>query len=251
MRRPIPAKGNSPTVRIGTSGWSYPHWKGPFYPPGLPAKRWFSHYAEHFGTVEVNNTFYQLPSEKTFLSWRDASPPKFLFTLKLSRMITHQRKLNRVETFLETFLSRTRLLGTHLGPILVQLPPRWSRNPERLEAFLGLLPSDLLVALEFRDPSWFHPGTYEMLDRFGVAFCRHDMEGVSCPRVSTGRFRYVRFHGTTGKYGGRYSRKQLEGWVREILADPGELGTFVYFNNDEKAYAVINALELMEMLSPG
>jgi uncharacterized protein YecE (DUF72 family) len=138
-------------VRVGTSGWHYKHWRGVYYPRDLPTARWLQHYAAEFDTVEINNSFYRLPSEATFEAWREGSPPGFTFAVKASRYLTHMKKLKDPEEPLGNVLSRARRLGDRLGPILYQLPPHWGRDLERLEGLLGLLPQDLQHAFEFRD----------------------------------------------------------------------------------------------------
>ncbi len=235
-------------IRVGTSGWSYPHWREVFYPKSLGSNRWLSYYAQRFPSVEINATFYRLPSEATVRNWASQAPEGFLFAVKLSRIITHRKKLREVQEPLNLFVQRVRILANHMGPVLVQLPPRWRRNAPRLEAFLSSLPRDLMVAVEFRDPSWFHPEIYDLLHRVGAAFCRHDMRDLPVPAVSTGPFRYIRLHGPAGPYAGSYSPAELERWAGEILSDPGDEGTFIYFNNDVGGYAPINALQLMEIL---
>src|SRR5205823_147352 len=146
---------NTPSIRIGCSGWQYQHWRGDFYPAGLPAARWFDHYAAQFDTVEINNTFYRLPEGATFDGWRKRAPRGFLFAVKASRYLTHMKKLKDPRAPLALFFSRARRLGSTLGPVLYQLPPRWAANVDRLQTFLRLLPKRRRHAVEFRDPSWY------------------------------------------------------------------------------------------------
>jgi len=239
---------------IGTSGWIYPHWRGVFYPEGLPPSEWFAYYAGHLHTVEINNSFYHLPSEKAFRAWREQSPPGFLYSVKANRFITHMKKLKAPQEALDKFLPRARLLGPHLGPILYQLPPHWHWNLERLAAFLRVLPKDIAHSVEFRDRSWLRQETFDLLKEEGVAFCIISMPGFDCPIVATSSFVYIRMHGSTDLYGDKYSYDELESWARKIRAflDEGR-DVFVYFNNDAYGYAVQNAIELRELLgvSPG
>ncbi len=173
-------------VRIGCSGWQYRHWRGSFYPAELPQARWFEFYASRFDTVELNNPFYRLPERETFARWREAAPAGFLYAVKASRYLTHMKKLKDATEPLERMFDRVRALGPRLGPVLYQLPPRWTRDDERLEGFLQLIPSDVPQAVEFRDPSWYAEKTFDALQRHGVALCLHDMQGSAPPR-RTGR----------------------------------------------------------------
>ena len=235
--------------RIGTSGWVYPHWRGVFYPPRLAQARWFGHYAGHFDTVEINNTFYRLPSEQVFDRWREQAPQGFTYAVKASRYITHLRRLKDCAEPLERFLGRARRLGDRLGPILYQLPPRWRANPQRLAAFAALLPTDLCHVFEFRDPRWFVDPVRDVLTQHNLSFCIFDLPDVRCPRWVTGPIVYIRFHGSGTLYAGRYSREELATWaetIRQFLSAGHDV--YVYFNNDAFAHAVINARELREFL---
>jgi uncharacterized protein YecE (DUF72 family) len=157
-------------VRVGTSGWIYKHWRGVFYPPDLPASRWFDYYRRQFDTVEVNNSFYRLPSAAVFAAWRKQAPAGFLYVLKASRYLTHMKKLKDPAGPLETFFSRARELGPRLGPVLYQLPPRWGCDVERLRHFAAELPLGVAHAIEFRDPSWYNDAVREVLTAAGVGF---------------------------------------------------------------------------------
>lgn len=232
-------------IRIGTSGWHYDHWSGPFYPDKLPKSKWFEHYAQHFNTVEINNTFYQLPREQTFKNWQEQAPEDFLFTVKANRYITHIKRLKNVAEPLARFLERAELLKENLGPILYQLPPSLHKDLDRLRAFLQLLPKDQIAVFEFRHESWFSRDTYELLREFNAAFCIHDMPGVPTPRVITADVIYIRFHGATGKYEGNYPKPALQRWAKWIKeSTKGIRSVYAYFNNDIHAYAVHNAKAL-------
>ena len=237
-------------IRIGCSGWNYKHWRERFYPRGLPARSWFAFYAEHFDTVEINNSFYRLPKAETFAKWRDQAPPGFCYAVKANRFLTQAKKLKDCEAPLERMMAPVRALGDRLGPILYQLPPRFRINLERLEAFLALLPKDVVRVFEFRDRSWYVPETLELLDRHGASFCVHDMPGLASEREAVGPIAYVRFHGTSGKYHGRYSDKALLGWTDWIVAQArAGRSAWCYFNNDIDAHAIDDAQTLKSMVA--
>ena len=236
--------------RVGTSGWVYPHWRGPFYPKDLPQKRWFDHYARHFDTVEINNTFYRLPSEQVFDAWREQAPAGFTYAVKASRFLTHVKRLRDPEEPLERFLSRARRLGEHLGPILYQFPPNWKVNLDRLAAFARLLPQDLTHVFEFRNPSWFSAPVFALMEEHNVAFCIMSLHGVECPVRATSPVVYIRMHGSGAVYGGRYDDTELAEWaaiVRRFLNEGRDV--YVYFNNDAFGFAVENAMTLRQMLA--
>lgn len=237
----MPAK-----IHIGTSGYQYDHWKGDFYPEDLPVKDWFEYYSRSFDTVEVNNTFYKMSKAETFDDWRKAAPKDFYYAIKYSRFGTHRKKLKDPEGHVNYFLDRASHLKKTLGAVLVQLPPNWKRNYERLEEFLKETPQDLRWAIEIRDPDWFSQEFYDLLKKYKSALVIHDII-KDHPQELTADWVYLRFHGKN--YSGSYSKKQLEkisGDVREYH-DKGK-DVFVYFNNDLEGHAVRNALSLKEML---
>jgi len=234
-------------IRIGTSGWHYDHWKELFYPSELPKSRWFEYYAKDFDTVEINNTFYQLPKQETFKNWYKQAPKNFLFTVKANRYITHIKRLKDPEESLERFFEGVRLLKGNLGPVLYQLPPNFHKDLDRLGTFIKFLPKDRIAVFELRHESWFSEDTYQLLSEFNAAFCIHDMPGMKVPRVVTSDVIYVRFHGPTGKYPGNYSTSALKSWAQWIKDNiEGIRSVYVYFNNDIHAYAVRNAKTLKE-----
>src|SRR5512137_417366 len=234
---------------IGTSGWMYDHWHGEFYPRELPKTKWFSHYSQHFSTVELNSSFYHLPSEKAFGTWQDKAPDGFIYAVKVSRYITHMKKLRDAGEPLQTFISRARLLGDKLGPLLYQLPPGMKRNDAVLEAFLKLLPPDLHHVFEFRNESWFDDEVYALLRKYSAGFCIYDLPGTTTPLVATADFAYVRFHGSTGLYDSCYTDDELESWAKKTAKlGKGLSSAYVYFNNDSHAFAVRNAREFRELL---
>src|SRR5687767_5304350 len=177
-------------IRIGCSGWQYKHWaasaagKGaPFYPAGMPQKRWFAHYALQFDTVEINNSFYRLPPPETFAKWREQAPKHFLYAVKASRFLTHMKKLKDPEDPLFRFFENAKQLGSHLGPILYQLPPNFPLNLDRFEIFLRALPRGYRHTVEFRDTSWYDDRVYALMQKYKVALCLHDMQGSATERL--------------------------------------------------------------------
>ncbi|MBD3317800.1 MAG: DUF72 domain-containing protein [Chitinivibrionales bacterium] len=236
-------------MRIGTSGWSYPHWRGSFYPNDLPVDEWLGWYAERFDTVEINNSFYHLPNRVTFSSWRSQTPQGFIFSVKASRYITHLKKLRDAGNALTTLLSRAEGLQDKLGPILFQLPPRWRCNHQRLKDFLGSLPRDFSYAFEFRDPSWFNERTYALLDEYEAAHCLYHMGQDASPRRIAGPFAYVRLHGPQPYYTGDYDGRTLRGWARTMQnwSDEGR-EVYLYFDNDDAGYAALDAARIKDML---
>ena len=234
---------------IGTSGWHYEHWRGLFYPEKLSKPKWLEFYAQHFNTVELNNSFYHLPSEKAFINWRQSSSRGFVFAVKVSRFITHIKRLKNVEEPLQNFLSRADLLQDKLGPLLYQLPPGMKRNDETLESFLSILPRQCRHVFEFRHESWLDDRVFDILKRYNAGLCIFDMPDLTCPVVATADFGYVRFHGSTGLYWSCYSDEELSKWAKKI-AEMGEKlkAVYIYFNNDAGAYAIQNAKSLTQLL---
>ncbi|MBI3943622.1 MAG: DUF72 domain-containing protein [Chloroflexi bacterium] len=210
---------------------------------------WFHHYAARFNTVEINNSFYRLPAPKVFDQWQAQAPPDFLYAVKASRYLTHLKRLKDPAEPLEKFLSHARHLGHTLGPILYQLPPRWKPNLQRLADFASMLPADLCHVVEFRDARWFIDSVREVLAQHRISFCVCDMPGLYCPQWITGSIVYLRFHGSTAMYAGRYSREELVHWaefIRSQLADDKDV--FAYFNNDAAGNAIVNAQELRDLV---
>jgi uncharacterized protein YecE (DUF72 family) len=232
------------TVRVGCSGWVYPDWRGTVYPSDLPQRRWFEAYAARFDTVELNTTFYRLPTAATVERWAEQAPDGFVYAAKLGAFGSHRMKLRDAASWLPNHLDRVRRLGPALGPTLVQLPPRWRRDVERLDEFLTVAPRDVRWAVELRDPTWLHDDVYAVLERHRAALCVHDLLDRH-PWVRTTDWTYVRFHGPdagTERYVGRYGGRRL--WrAAERLAEWADDGVdaYVYFNNDLGGAAVEDA----------
>jgi len=237
-------------IRIGTSGFHYKHWKGPFYPAKMPASDMLGFYTRHFDTVELNNSFYRLPPATEFECWREGSPENFVFAVKASRFITHNKKLKDPETAVDNLLPRAARLGSKLGPILFQLPPKWRVNPERLRNLLLILPRELRYTFEFRELSWITPEIFAILSEFNSAFCIYELAGYHSPLAITADFTYVRLHGPErGKYQGSYSEQRLSEWARQIERWARDRkAIYLYFDNDQAGYAAANALRLKQMI---
>jgi uncharacterized protein YecE (DUF72 family) len=233
-------------VFVGTSGWQYDDWRGRFYPKDLPKTRWLEYFSRAFPTVEVNNTFYQLPKEETFIAWRDASADGFVVAIKASRYITHIRRLRECRDPVRLLWSRCRRLGKKLGPVLFQLPPNFKADVDLLRGFLRLLPKTMRPAFEFRHPSWESDETRRALDEAGCALVLADRPGARVPDVVTGWWSYIRFHQGTLLSPG-YRRSKLRRWADRIAEMPAD-ETFVYFNNDTGGAAVQDARTLTELL---
>src|SRR5262245_62360331 len=242
----------TPSIQIGCSGWQYRHWRGDFYPREAPQSRWLEHYAARFDTVEINNTFYRLPEAATFGAWRRRVPRGFVFAVKASRYLTHMKKLKDAGAPLDLFFSRAKQLGSALGPILYQLPPRWPLTPvslARLDAFLKALPPRRRHTLEFREPSWYVRDVFTLLERHRAALCLHDMQGSAISEPAIGPFVYVRFHGPQ-RDGGRYSDAALDAWA-ERLAGQAANGRSIYasFHHGTGGHAPRDAVRLRERLA--
>jgi len=234
---------------VGTSGWHYDHWRGLYYPEGLARPKWLQFYGKQFNTVELNNSFYHLPTEKAFITWRELAPENFVYAVKVSRFITHLKKLRNIGSALDNFLSRACLLQDKLGPLLYQLPPNMKRNDVVLESFLSSLPQEYRHVFEFRHESWIDDAVFEILRRYKVGLCVFDMPGFTCPPVATSDFAYIRFHGSGGMYSSCYSNEELSQWAKKIAKlAKGVKIVYIYFNNDAEAFAIKNALTLASYL---
>lgn len=212
-------------IRVGTSGYNYPEWRGSFYPEKLPAARMLAYYAERFVTVEVNYTFYRMPSAKTVAGWAAQTPAGFVFALKAPQRITHVARLRGVADPLRYFLDAARGLGDKLGPILFQLPPNLARDPDRLRALLDLVPPDVRCALEFRHASWLAEDVYDLLRSRNAALCIADTGTGTTPLVATADFGYLRLRDEG------YSADELGTWA-EAVHHAGWRDAFVYFKHE-------------------
>jgi len=231
---------------VGTSGWVYRHWRGTVYPEGVPQRAWLEMYAGRFPTVEINASFYRLPFPATFDRWRTATPDGFLFAVKASRYLTHIRRLDDPRDPLERFWTSARTLGPKLGPVLVQLPPRFDVDAARLRAFLRAMPADMRAAFEFRDRSWDTGEVRGLLDQARAAWVLADRPGWHVPLHVTGGWSYVRFHQGRPR-SPWYPREKLRRWA-DKLAGLAADDLFVYFNNDQEGAAASDARTLTAML---
>ncbi|MEW6545138.1 MAG: DUF72 domain-containing protein [Nitrospirota bacterium] len=235
---------------IGTSGWTYPSWRGTFYPEDLPSRQYLEFYAREFPTAEVNYSFYHLPKPGTYAKWAGQVPEEFIFSVKASRLITHTKRLKEVEELWETFVRNARSLGAHLGPVLLQFPPSFRCEQSRLAAFLKEAgSSDVRLVFEFRHESWLVEEVYRLLSRHHAAFCIADSPDYPRRDVLTADFAYLRFHGRERLFASSYSQAELAEEAKKIrryLKDG--LDVFVYFNNDAEGHAVSNARTLRKLL---
>jgi len=237
-------------VRIGCSGWNYPHWRERVYPKGLPASRWLAHYAELFDTVEVNNTFYRLPRRESVATWVQESPSGFLFAVKASRFLTHMKRLTDMRQGVRRFYERIEPLvrSPKMGPVLWQLPENFNRNDERLASALAQLPPGR-HCFEFRHPSWFAEEVYALLREHDVALVigDHPRRPFQAHEL-TADWTFIRFHHGSRGRGGNYSERELEEWAARIDGWRRDVDVLAYFNNDWNGYAVRNALSLRELM---
>ncbi|MGM0568537.1 MAG: DUF72 domain-containing protein, partial [Elusimicrobiota bacterium] len=234
---------------VGTSGFSYRHWKEVFYPRDISQKQWFEYYLKYFDTVELNTTFYHLPKEKTVLNWKKEASEDFVFSLKASRYISHIKRLKDSRQPLNKFYKSIHPLGKKSGPVLFQLPARAKKNIERLKTFLKnlrLFPGRKVV--ELRHPSWWDDEVFNLLEEERVCFCWFSMPGENPPEICTSDFLYIRMHGKKELYKSPYSEKKLEKLAKKIYkVDVNK--AYIYFNNDYNGNAVRNALKLKEVLN--
>jgi uncharacterized protein YecE (DUF72 family) len=236
------------SVRIGCSGWTYRDWKGPFYPARLKDADRLAFYATHFDTTEINASFYRLPSEVAVAAWVRNAPPGFLFAWKVSRFISHNKKLKDCADSIDLVFGRMAPLGRRLGPALIQLPPMLKRDDGRLAAFLDQLPKGRRT-VEFRHPSWYADAVLQLLADHNAALCISDHHHAPAPWEATADFVYLRGHGPTGRYHGRYPPARLAEWARRIEAWAADgRDVLCYFDNDIKAAAPADAGDLRRQL---
>lgn len=232
-------------LRIGTSGWQYDDWRPDVYPVGLGKARWLTRYGELFDTVEINSSFYRLPTEESLRRWRAATPAPFRFAVKASRYLTHVRRLRLPEEPVRLFMQRARLLGDKLGPVLLQLPPHFACEAERLDATLEAFGRRVQVAVEVRDARWHDDAVYDVLAKHGAALVWWDRRGARGPLVKTADWLYLRLHEGRSRNAPSYGRRALESWVGRIVDAYGEdVCGWVYLNNDQQAAAPRDAASL-------
>ncbi|MEV6964711.1 DUF72 domain-containing protein [Hamadaea sp. NPDC051192] len=233
---------------IGTSGWQYRDWRGPFYPDDLAQARWLEYYAERFATVEVNNAFYRLPERSTFEQWRARTPDGFCVAVKMSRYLTHIKRLADPAEPVARFLSRADALGDRLGPVLLQLPPTLRADPEALTETLRRFPQDVRVAVEPRHASWWTDDVRRVLEKYNAALSWADRGGRPVtPLWRTADFGYLRLHEGTARPRPRYGRTALTSWLDRVQDAFSRQCVYVYFNNDHGAAAIDNARTLERM----
>jgi len=235
-------------IYIGTSGFSYAHWHGLFYPADLKTKDQFSYYLQHFKSVEVNSTFYAMPKPQTFINWKNNTPDDFVFVLKANGYITHVKRLHDTSESVELFIGNAKLLGHKLGAILFQLPPGLKYDIELLKSFIKILPASFRYAFEFRNHSWYERSVYKLLEKHNCAFCIYDLARHQSPVQVTADFVYLRLHGPGRKYQGSYTDQAVMEWALQIKEWAMTKDVFVYFDNDQLAYAAFNAMKLEEIL---
>lgn len=229
---------------IGTSGWQYKDWRGRFYPDDLPQRLWLEHYTQHFRTVEVNNAFYRLPERDTFAQWRERTPEGFVIAVKMSRYLTHIRRLNDPREPVKRFLDRADALGDRLGPVLIQLPPTLKSNVDNLEATLSCFPREAEIAVEPRHRSWWTDEVRKVLERHHAALCWADRLGrPQTPLWRTTGWGYLRMHEGRANPRPRYGRSALKTWLERMGSDR----FYVYFNNDHAAAAITDAQTMQRL----
>jgi len=238
-------------ILIGTSGWHYDSWRGPFFPKGLPIKHQLQFYASQFATTELNGVFYRTPTPESVTAWREQTGNDFVFAWKASKFITHWKRLspNSVNS-LELLEDRLSLLGGKAGPILFQLPPHFQANADRLASFFKLLSNKRRYCFEFRHPSWHAPAILRLLSQHNASLCISDHHDAPAPWKRTADFVYVRGHGPQGRYKGHYSEAVLAQWAKRMRSWKKQgCDVFVYFDNDQKSAAPADALKLIRLLA--
>ena len=238
-------------ILIGTSGWHYDSWRGPFFPTGLPLKHQLQYYASQFQTTELNGVFYRTPTYEAVKSWRAQTGKNFVFAWKASKFITHWKRLshNSVNS-LELVEERLSLLGNKAGPILFQLPPNFKADADRLVSFFGLLSKTRRYSFEFRHPSWYEPRIMKLLSKQNISLCLSDHQDAPAPWKRTADFVYIRGHGPGGHYKGHYRPDTLAEWARRIKSWKRQgCDVFIYFDNDQKSAAPADAMKLRQLLA--
>jgi len=242
--------GKVPKIYIGTSGWSYEHWREVFYPPELKSEELLSFYSKHFKTVEINSSFYHLPKETTFENWRNKVPKDFLFSVKVWRRISHLKKLKNVKDDFIIFYKRCLILENKLGPLLFQFPPNFKADKERLNNFCSdlrkIIGKKQKASFELRNETWFNPEIYEILKKYNFNLCFADTPNYPYQEEITSDYIYLRLHGRKILYASKYTTRELKEFAKKIKKWNKE--TYVYFDNDAYGYAIENAMELKKLL---
>lgn len=234
-------------LHIGTSGWQYKDWRGAFYPQKLPQREWLNYYAERFTTAEVNNTFYRLPEKTAFENWAASVPADFRMAAKMSRYLTHVKRLKEPAEPVERFLDRASGLGDKLGPVLLQLPPNLRAQPDALAETLELFPPSIQIAVEPRHESWWTDQVRDVLERHNAALCWADRKSrILTPLWRTADFGYLRMHDGTARRPMSYGIRAIDSWLRRLrdMFDD-ECDVYVYFNNDPGCAAIDNACSMI------
>jgi uncharacterized protein YecE (DUF72 family) len=239
-------------IWVGLSGWSYPQWRGVFYPTELPSRRYLEFYAQEFLTTEINSSFYRLVRPQTYQKWTQLVPQDFVFAVKVNRLFTHIQRLHDVEEPWQRFTQDVQALGSHLGPILLQFPQSFKREERRLADFLQMAQAstaNLRLVCEFRHASWFTEEIYRLLHRYGVALCSADSSQYPRHDVLTTDFIYYRLHGRTELFASSYSVAELEHEVQQLQRHhKAGIDVYVYFNNTMHGHALNNARTLLALL---
>ena len=239
---------NLDKLYIGCSGWHYTHWRDIYYPKYISPEKWLQFYSKDFNTVEINSSFYRMPSEKTLSEWNKTTSNDFIFSVKASRFITHIKKLKDVSDSVKLFIERISILKNKLGPILFQLPPALKRNDEILQIFLNKLPADYTYVFEFRHESWFSEYVYTLLKNNNVSLCIANTPYLHCPFRVTSNIAYIRLHGEHALYSSSYSEVELQQLVSKIEHIDSSIDkAYIYFNNDMQAHAIFNAILLKRL----
>jgi uncharacterized protein YecE (DUF72 family) len=243
-----PSYGVKPEIYVGCSGWYYWHWKGQFYPESIPRNAWFRHYADKFNTVELNAPFYSWPTVGTIKQWlRQAGRKKFVYTVKVSELITHVKRFHGVRTLVRDFGYIADLLGPRMGCFLYQLPPSWHYTPARLRLIVNQLDLSRKNVVEFRHKSWWNDKVYQAFEKVGIIFCSSSGPRLPDELINTADDVYIRFHGTKRWYRHDYTREELVIWADRIRVS-GAKRIWAYFNNDREGFALKNARQLMKLL---
>jgi uncharacterized protein YecE (DUF72 family) len=239
-------------LRIGTSGWSYPSWRGPFFPPDVKVKDHLAFYATRFNATELNAPFYRTPTVEAVRGWAERTPDDFRFAWKASKFITHWKRLTeRCDNSIELMEGRLKLLGKKCGPVLFQLPPQMQVNRERLAGFIKMLPKRRQYTFEFRHPSWYDDAILDLLRDHDMSLCLSDHAAAPSPWVATASLVYVRGHGPTGRYHSHYPDETLQSWARDIKRWRRQgRDVWCFFDNDQKSAAPIDGLRLLDLLQP-